>query len=265
MAVTAAGFLLGGVVLDERYLNVYGAVDYLDEVIGSVWLKESLKTLKGYAGGGGSFGRHIDFSSCAVSAAAYYWYRAREELALDVISGQGPGLYSLQAAALGDDLEVLRGSQGLTDRVAGLKRPADAAQVIAELVIAAGYARSGRQVVFKNQIGAFGVLGPQIHVFVEPWNRSGDGHTGANQQGTAIAVVYRCQNQPSLNADCDHAHAEPKGMAGAENGALVVHCRFIARQGPRGPEIVRTGRFAAGHQPSPDIYIPSEIIMPVRD
>lgn len=260
--------------MDERYLDVLGAVNYLDEVMGTAWLKESLKSLKGYAGGGGSFGRGIDFSTCDVSAAAYYWYRAREELALDVISGQGPGLYALQAAVLGDDLWVLRGSQGLSDRVEGLKRPADAGYVIAELVIAAGYARSGRRVVFTNQAGAFWVMEPKIHVSLDHCNRyQGNGNTRAekmfcgesgteNKHDTAISVIYRYQNKYSLNSDCDLYDAEPGRMDCAGSGALVVNCSFIARQGPRGPEIVRTG-LVEGHQPSPDIHIPNEIIMPV--
>jgi len=264
--------------LDERYLDVVGAVDYLDEIMGSTWLKESLKALKGYAGGGGGFGRNIDCSSCTVSVAAYYWYRAREELALDVISGQGPGLNALQAAVLGDDLEVLRGSQGLADRVAGLKRPADAGLVMAELVIAAGYVRSGRQVVFTSQVGSFWVMRPKIHVYLEHWSRNrGDGYTtraakifegatgAGNEQGTAIAVVYRYQNEHNLNADCDHDDTKPDGMECAGGGLPVVHCNFMARQGSRGPEIVRAGRLAEGRLSSSDIHIPNEIVRPVRD
>ncbi len=263
----------------ERYLDVSWAVNYLDEVMGTDWLKESLKLLKGYASGGGSFGRGIDLSACEVSETAYYWYRAREELALDIIGGQGPGLYALQAAVIGDDLWVLRDSQGLSERVEGLKQPADAGQVITELVIAAGYARSGRRVVFTNQVGIFNVLGPKINVYLEHCNRCpgpGNGNTRVdkmvssegctqNQPDTAFSVFYRYQNKPGLNSYCDFYDAEPGGMDCAGSGDLVVNCSFIARQGPRGPEIVRSYALAEGHQPAPDRHIPNEIIMPVRE
>jgi len=264
-AVAAEVFCyIGGVVLVERYLDLLRAVNYLEEVMGTAWLKESLKSLKGYAGGGGSFGRGIDFSSCGVSETAYYWYRAREELALYFIGGQGSGLYALQAAVLGDDLWALRESRGLLDRVEGLKQPADAGHVVAELVIAAGYARHGRRVVFAaGRFGAFEVMGAKINVSLVCDRCRGNGHSAGNPQGTA--VIYRYQTKQSLKSKYDHDDAEPGGKNCAGNGAPVVQCSFIARQGRRGPEMVRTGRLAEGHPLAADIYVPNEIIMPGRE
>jgi len=246
--------------LDERCLDVSQAVGYLEEVLGAAWLKENLKLLKGYAGGGAGFGRSIELSSCGVAVAAFYWYQAREELALDLISGQGPGICALQAAVIGEDLRALRGSRGLPERVERLKRPADTGHALTELAIAAGYARRGDKVVFSRADGVFHVHGAQkICVTLEYGNRRReDGNTGS------FSVIYRHRSvhgcEPGSELDGHGAGAGVTVCAG--NGVPVVSCSFIARQGRLGPEIVRAGQLVRGCGLSLDVYIPNEIIRP---
>ncbi len=254
--------------MDERCLDVTQAVDYLEEVLGAAWLKENLKQLKNYAGGGAGFGRSIELASSGVAAAAYYWYRAREELALGLIGGQEPGICALQAAVIGDDLRTLRGSRGLPELVERLKRPEIAGNALAELAIAAGYAGRGDEVVFTNRDGIFHARGAwNIYVSLEHVDRlREDGNPGRNPDGNTggLPVIYRHRSRhgydPGNELDDRGIGSDVTGCAG--NEVPVVQCAFIARLSRRGPEIVRAGRLLPGCGLAQDIYIPNTIIRP---
>lgn len=245
--------------MEERWLDVPRAVDYLEEVLGAVWLKENLKLLKNYAGGGAGFGRSIELSSSGVAAAAYYWYRAREELTLGLISGQRPGVSALQAAVIGDDLRALRGSRGLTDIIEWLKQPEDTGQALVLPAIASGYARRGDKVVFTGPEEAFYVSGVRKEqVFVEHCRQHPE---GIYAEGFSVVYRHRCRHGYDPDNGFDKKGAGPGTTDCSANGAPLVYCSFIARRGLRGPEIVRTGRLIRGCL-SRDVYVPGEIIMP---
>ena|GEM_PF-1454509 len=285
----------------ERRLAVAPAVGYLEEVLSVDWLKENLKLLKDYGGGGGGFGRGIELASSGVATAAFYWYKAREELALEAISGQGPGIYALQAAVIGADLLALQGSPGLAARVQTLQQPANTDAVLAELAIAAGYAGRGEQVVFAGSDGIFQVAGREpIYAAVIY------GEQCRPEQPGKATVIYRQVQAPGCTPggtfdiclDSDGYGARSGAELGPAAGAAtrivkeapakgpeetleprtsnfeprvkvpaipVVHCRFIARQGRRGPEVIRTGWLDRERDGLPAaVYIPDEIIKPDR-
>lgn len=261
----------------ERCIDVQQSVAYLEAVLGTTWLKESLKQLKGFAGGGGSLGRGIDPVAGGISLTAYYWYRAREELALQGIGGDGPGLYTLYAAVIGDDLLALRGSAGLATRIEGLKRPADARDVLLELGIASGYARRGRRVSFAGDAGYFQADGPVVSVFVEPAGGSADDMTvaaGHVESGLAIETGKRCINVAQVIYR--HEEDEPEkvlpvgtGLCGAgsePDRAPVVVFKITACYESRCPVMTRYGFLQCHRQHLKErVYIPGEKIMPARD
>lgn len=76
--------------MNERKININQSVSFFDTNLGLLWLKESLKKLKGAQGGKVSFGCGIDtdLTKAEVSYVAYLWYRAQEEMGVAKISGQ---------------------------------------------------------------------------------------------------------------------------------------------------------------------------------
>lgn len=255
----------------ERYIDVRRAVDYLESLLGVQWLKENLKQMKGSAGGGVGFGRPVEQDAGAVPVIAYYWYRAREELVLQSISGQGTGLFALQAAATGDDLMVLQGSWGLGSRLEGLKQVLGAPVVLAELAIASGYARSGGRVTFSDTPGKFRVAGMDMimHVKTRPAPQPPDGqmetrafcNTGNSDPGN------RSENKVFYwwTGYLGQRHRDSLVSPGGDSIACQVVVTIEAGQKNGGPVLTRRGRLlSAPRGDCGQVYVPREKIMPVR-
>jgi len=132
-----------------KKVNVSAALDYLELVLGQAWLEENLKLMKDGQCGQGGFGREIDFTALGISYASKIWYKAREEaIHLEIVGGGLPGPYTLAAAALASDLEVLEGCAGLHNKLTELKDAEHSWPNVYALGIAAGYAQNGYAVTF---------------------------------------------------------------------------------------------------------------------
>ena len=249
----------------KRSVKIDTAVDYLEQVLGAAWLKECLRLLKKSGGGAGAFGREIDYGSCGVAPVGYYWYRAREELALaSMAGGQAAGLFSLYAAVIGDDLLALRGSDGLEEKIHCLKGPGDESGVVRELCIASGYARGGRRVRFTGESGVIDVE-PGMRV----WVAGAGPFMGPAPQGdikyrrppSEVAAIY-------LHEDAGNPGAPGSSTAGPDfaggGGVPVIVFSIRASCGDSGPAIARRGHVAAARErlTAGDFYLPGELIRP---
>ncbi|MCG8400371.1 MAG: hypothetical protein MJA84_02120 [Firmicutes bacterium] len=266
--------------MHERSVAIDTAVDYLEQVLGVDWLKDCLRLLKKSGGGGGAFGRAIDYRSCGVAPVGYYWYRAREELALAGMAGaQAAGLFSLYAAVIGDDLLALRGSDGLEEKIHRLKGPGEASGVVRELCVASGYARGGRRVKFTGESGVISVepgmrvwitgVGPFMGPAPQGDNKrrrpETDGLPG--RPPTGVAAVYLHEDAGSPGAP-GGSTARPDFAAGGAQAfdEPVIVFSIGASHGDGGPVIARRGHMAAarGRLSAGDFYIPDELIRPAR-
>ncbi len=153
--------------MHREEIDVTGSVEYLENVMGTAWLKDNLQSVKESHGGRVSFGCGFDADSAGVSAVAYLWYKAREEMAAAAISGgtcSGP--YSLAAAVLAADMAVLSTSPGWTAKLEELKAGKHCLHIAGELCIAAGYVRNGCRVDFAAGAGSFVVECGAVKVLV---------------------------------------------------------------------------------------------------
>ncbi len=273
--------------MEERYIDVFRGIDYLEEKMGAAWLKKIIKQIKAHGNGGASFGRGIDFSSCGVSPVAYYWYRAREELALAGIKGGNDvGLSSMHAAVIAGDLMILAGSDGLEKRIEGLKDPARGVLVQKELCIAAGYARNGHRVEFSGRDGFFTASARRkINAVVTGIEDSGerieydggypkDQHSnipGPSRAATilkkeTVKYVYVSETPGASAGRPDNKSREfPPGLE-EPGGFSGVIFRIMPAYINRKPVIIRSGKLVnpGGVQDLEDIYVPGEKLLPAQ-
>ncbi len=133
----------------NRKVNLACALDYLELILGQDWLEKNLKVMKDSHCGRGGFGRNIDFSALGIAYVAKIWYKAREEaINLEIVGSGLPGPYSLTAAALAEDLKVLKGCAGLHIKIDELKDVKLSLKTAHELGIASGYTQNGHGVDF---------------------------------------------------------------------------------------------------------------------
>lgn len=130
---------------------VADSIEYFENIMGRAWLEDSLKLIKAGNGGGVAFGRGIE-ASIKVPLSAYYWYKAREEIALGEITGEAKfGNNSLMTAAMGADLRLLEQEDGFSLLLQGLKSNARALTAQGQLCIASGYVRGNYKVTVKKE------------------------------------------------------------------------------------------------------------------
>jgi len=135
-------------VLNKKVHLAY-ALDYLELVLGQDWLEKNLKVMKDSHCGKGGFGMNIDFAALGIAYVAKIWYKAREEtIDREIVGGGLPGPYSLTAAAIAIDLEVLKDCAGLQTKIDELKDVKLSLKTAHVLRIASGYAQNGYCVDF---------------------------------------------------------------------------------------------------------------------
>lgn len=136
-----------------KNINLAAALDYLELILGQDWLETNLKVMKDGQNGQGGFGRNIDYDALGIPHVAKMWYKAREEtIDLEIIGGGLPGLYSLSAAAVASDLEVLKDCAGLQTMLDELKDAKLSLPTVYLLAIASGYAQIGYNIDFTIPI-----------------------------------------------------------------------------------------------------------------
>ncbi|SFG45385.1 hypothetical protein SAMN05660649_01672 [Desulfotomaculum arcticum] len=134
-----------------REIFMADAIKYFESIMGRTWLEENLKLIKSGNGGGVAFGRCIE-SSIKVPLSAYYWYKAREEIAYGEITGEAKfSSNSLITAATGADLQLLEQEEGFPLMIQDLKSYDRPITAHGQLCIASGYAREKYKVTVKKE------------------------------------------------------------------------------------------------------------------
>lgn len=137
--------------MPQKKVNIAGALDNLELILGQAWLEENLKVIKDGQFGQGGFGRSIDFAALGIAYIAELWYKAREEaISLEIAGGGLPGRHALSAAVIASELEVLKYCAGWPVKLAELKDVQCSLKTVHELEIAAGYAQAGQVVDFTR-------------------------------------------------------------------------------------------------------------------
>ena len=240
------------------------AVNFFEATVGQDWLKEHLKLIKAGQGGGVAFGRGIE-TSLNVPAVAYYWYKAREEIAFSEITGENKcGSNSLLTAAIGRDLQLLKQAAGLPVLLQGLKGLAEPFLVLGQLSLASGYAGENYQITFKAGFATAAKAEKQINYVVISANGVNKKLTEslvANKQ--VIYIIVGDTGHEGKKRWADWSPPRPLSQMAAEHNLLLVVCGLWFEQINNRPVFIRTGRLVEGYNSnSPDslVYIPNEKI-----
>ncbi len=277
--------------MSNKKVNLAYALDYLELVLGQDWLQENLKVMKDSQCGKGGFGRNIDFAALGIAYVAKIWYKAREEtIDLEIVGGGLPGPYSLAAAAIATDLEVLKDCVGLQTKIDELKDAKLSLKTVHELGIASGYAQIRYDVDFTSPkvtdwqnfegyevplcvAGIFmakrrGNKAMIICVDLDMLVGSGDmfrvPKTGDNEtlyQGVLYLYVGETLTETETLLHKWSDHPEIKQLVRDYDVPVLVHTTGI-RNINNQPAYVRRGRWVKDNHNSfaQDIYIPDEII-----
>lgn len=141
--------------MSNKIIDPVRALDYLEIILGKDWLEENLKVMKDSQYGKGGFGRSIDYNELGIAHVAEIWYKAREEIIdMEIVGGGSPGPYLLSASAVANDIDLLKGSTGLEEKMDKLRDARLSLVTMHELGIASGYAQKGFHIDFINQKAA---------------------------------------------------------------------------------------------------------------
>lgn len=255
--------------MNKRKINIRDAVDFIDSILGSTWLKENLKKLKAAQGGKVNFGCGIDHatSKSTVAHIAYLWYRAQEEITVAEISGLSyPGPYSFATAVVGTDLALVSHYPGFKQTLSRLKQFSTSKKVIAQLSVASGYARAKAPFVFVDE----GLLVDNGYAkFRCEFITLASHHVLTPGEGS--------QEQKIFYLDTSHGYCDPdlkqpqesvvnnkvqEILAACPCTVVVYHAGLTYLDSH--PAMMRQGRVYqnTGRETPPDIYVPNEGIIP---
>lgn len=187
--------------MSSQKVNLIEALDFLELVLGKDWLEGNLKIIKDGSYSHGGFGRNIDFTSLGIARVGEIWYKAREEtIGMEIAGGGLPGPYSLSAAALANDIKVLKDKIGFESIINALKDPRLSLTAMHQMAIASGYALKGYNIDFTGLKVFDGLLlqgsAAPVSAFVA---RGGDNEimvmcTDVNLQGVSRKTVSSIAN-----------------------------------------------------------------------
>jgi hypothetical protein len=249
----------------NRKLNTAEAVEYLERLLGHLWLEKNVKLMKDGQGGRGGFGCSIDYAALGIAPVVSLWYRAREEMIASQISGTGStGTHTLQAAVIGADLSSIRDCPGFDFVLTKLRQADSLTPVANELCIAAGYAQSGFGVHFMQSDGfivegrgrkalvtCVGPALPEDDCYMQPFQT----HSGLS--GTSHVLYWWAGDGLAEFGDV------PAEWIASQNTSVVIFASGIQKLNNR-PVFIRKGRLVslANMSLPDDIYVPGELLEP---